>query len=100
MKRFTLEQIALACGGQYVGSEELKDTTVSSIERDSRNIKENSLFLAIKGERVDGHDFIEKCYEAGAVCALCEKPPVNPITPYILVDSTLNAVKKVAKAYR
>lgn len=100
MKHFTLEQIALACGGQYVGSEELKDTAVSSIERDSRNIKENSLFLAIKGSRVDGHDFIEKCYDAGAICALCEQPPQNPTKPYILVDSTLNAVKKIAKAYR
>ena len=100
MKHFTLEEIALACGGEYVGSEDMKNTAVSSIERDSRNIKENSLFLAIKGERVDGHDFIEKCYEAGAICALCEKPPVNPTKPYILVDSTLNAVKKVAKAYR
>ena len=100
MKHFTLEDIALACGGQYVGSEELKNTPVSSIERDSRNIKENSLFLAIKGERVDGHDFIEKCYESGAICALCEKAPENASKPYILVDSTLDAVKKVAKAYR
>ncbi|MBR2108693.1 MAG: UDP-N-acetylmuramoyl-tripeptide--D-alanyl-D-alanine ligase [Ruminococcus sp.] len=100
MKTFTLEQIALACDGQYVGSEELKDTAVSSIERDSRNIKENSLFLAIKGERVDGHDFIEKCFDSGAICALCEKAPENASKPYILVESTLDAVKKIAKAYR
>lgn len=100
MKHFTLEEIALACGGEYVGSEELKNTAISSVERDSRNIKENSLFLAIKGERVDGHDFIEKCFESGAICALCEKPPENPTKPYILADSTLDAVKEVAKAYR
>lgn len=100
MKHFTLEQIALACGGEYVGDESLKNTPVSSIERDSRNIRENSLFLAIKGARVDGHDFIEKCYADGAICALCEKAPENPSKPYILVDDTLNAVKKVAKAYR
>jgi UDP-N-acetylmuramoyl-tripeptide--D-alanyl-D-alanine ligase len=100
MKRFTLSQIADACGGTYIGEHSLKETPVSSIERDSRNIKENSLFLAIKGARVDGHDFIEKCYEDGAICALCEKPPVNPVKPYILVDSTLTAVKKIAKAYR
>ena len=63
MKKFTLGQIAAACGGKYVGDEALRDTPVSSIERDSRCIKENSLFLAIKGARVDGHDFIQKCYE-------------------------------------
>ncbi len=100
MKKFTLRQIADACGGKYVGDEKLIETPVSSIERDSRNIKENSLFLAIKGARVDGHDFIEKCYEQGAVCALCEKAPENASKPYILVDDTLKAVKQVAKAYR
>ena len=100
MKHFTLRQIADACNGKYIGDENLKDTPVSTIERDSRNIKENSLFLAIKGARVDGHDFIEKCFEMGAICALCEKPPKNPTKPYILVDDTLVAVKKIAKAYR
>lgn len=100
MKNFTLEEIAAACGGTYVGDEALKQTAITSVERDSRQIKDGSLFLAIKGERVDGHDFIEKCYNAGAVCALCEKAPQNPAKPYILVDSTLEAVKKVAKAYR
>lgn len=100
MKKFTLGQIADACGGRYVGDEALKDTAVTSIERDSRAVKENSLFLAIKGARVDGHDFIEKCYDMGAICALCEKPPVNPAKPYILVDNTLEAVKKIARAYR
>ena len=100
MKHFTLTEIALACGGQYVGGEELKNAAVSSIERDSRSIKEGSLFLAIKGERVDGHDFIEKCYESGAICALCEKAPQNASKSYILVDDTLKAVKKIAKAYR
>ena len=100
MKKFTLEEIAAACGGKYVGDENLKSTAISSVERDSRCIKENSLFLAIKGERVDGHDFIEKCYADGAVCSVCEKAPQNPTKPYILVDSTLEAVKKIGMAYR
>lgn len=100
MKPFTLEEIAIACGGKYIGDEALKQNTITSVERDSRAIKEGSLFLAIKGERVDGHDFIEKCYDAGAVCAICEKAPKNCSKPYILVDSTLEAVKKIAKAYR
>ena len=100
MKNFTLAEIAAACGGTYVGDEALKDTAITSVERDSRAIKDGSLFLAIKGERVDGHDFIEKCYGSGAVCAICEKAPENPSKPYILVDSTLTAVKKIAKAYR
>ena len=100
MKPFTLEEIALACCGKYVGDEKLKQIRVTSVERDSRAVGEGSLFLAIKGGRVDGHDFIEKCYSDGAVCAVCERAPENPVKPYILVDSTLEAVKKIAGAYR
>ena len=100
MIHFTLEQIAQACNGKFVGAEVYKDVAISSVERDSRQIKKNSLFLAIKGQRVDGHDFIEKCYEAGAVCALCERPPQFPIRPYILVEDTLKAVQEIAKKYR
>ena len=66
MKPFTLQEIAAACGGTYVGDEALKSQCVTSVERDSRQIQDGSLFLAIKGGRVDGHDFIEKCFEAGA----------------------------------
>ena len=36
MKRFTLEEIALACGGKYVGDEALKSAEISSVERDGR----------------------------------------------------------------
>lgn len=100
MKHFTLEEIALACGGRYVGDESLKQTAISSVERDSRQIKDGSLFLAIKGERVDGHDYVQKCYDMGAVCAICEKDIPNATKPYILVSSTLEAVKAIGKAYR
>lgn len=100
MKKFTLGEIAESCGGKFVGNESDKNIAITSVERDSRQIKDGSLFLAIKGERVDGHDYIEKCFASGAVCAVCEKTPVNATKPYILVDSTLDAVKKIAKAYR
>ena len=53
MKNFTLAEIAASCGGKYVGDEALKNTAITSVERDSRAVKDGSLFLAIKGERVD-----------------------------------------------
>ena len=95
MKDFTLAEIAKACNGEYVGDESLKNTKITSVERDSRQVKNGSLFLAIKGERVDGHDFIEKCFAQGAVCALCEKAPEKATKPCIVVPSTLDAVKKI-----
>ena len=100
MKKFTLDEIAESCGGKFVGNDSDKNIEITSVERDSRQVKDGSLFLAIRGERVDGHDYIEKCFASGAVCAVCEKPLVNATKPYILVDSTLEAVKKIAKAYR
>lgn len=100
MKPFTLEEIAKACGGRFVGTEEQKHLCITSVERDSRRIKDGSLFLAIKGAHVDGHDFIGMCYEKGAICALCEEAPADPDKAYILVPSTLEAVKKIALAYR
>lgn len=100
MKKFTLEEIAVSCGGKFMGNDSDKNIEITSVERDSRQIKDGSLFLAIKGERADGHDYINMCFDKGAVCAVCEKPPQNASKPYILVESTLNAVKKIAKAYR
>ncbi len=100
MKRFTLEEIANACGGQFVGTDAQKTLCITSVERDSRQIREGSLFLAIQGERVDGHDFIETCYQNGAICAICEHAPETNDHAYILVPSTLEAVKKIGKAYR
>lgn len=48
MKDFTLAEIAKACNGEYVGDESLKNIKITSVERDSRQIKDGSLFLAIK----------------------------------------------------
>ena len=100
MKNFTLSEIASACAGRLVATDEQSKLCITSVERDSRQIKPGSLFLAIKGERVDGHEYIETCHQNGAICALCEKPPKTDDMAYILVDSTLEAVKKIAKAYR
>lgn len=63
MKNLTLENIAKACGGTYVGLEEDRSREVENITTDSREAKEGSLFVAIAGEKVDGHCFIPSVYE-------------------------------------
>lgn len=100
MKNLTLDNIAKACGGIYVGSEADKCREVSDITTDSRQAKEGSLFVAIVGERVDAHRFIPNVYEQGALCVLCEKAPEEPKGAYILVESSLQAVKGIAEFYR
>lgn len=100
MIKFTVNDILNACKGKYIGDESLKDTQVSIIVTDSRQVKAGSCFAAIKGERSDGHSYIEQCFENGAVCALCENAPQSPSMPCIVVQSTLAALKEIAEYYR
>lgn len=96
MKPITLKEIAKSCNGQLFGDE---NTVVTSIVTDSRQVERGTMFAAIKGERVDGHKFIASCCENGAVCALVENAPDTDCN-YIIVDSTLDALKKIAEYYR
>ena len=96
MKPITLKEVAAACGGVLHGDPELQ---ITSIVTDSRKAGAGALFAAIKGARVDGHSFIPTVKDQGAECVLCEKAPSVDI-PYILVDSTLIALKGIAEYYR
>lgn len=98
MKNLTLKNMAAACGGTYIGPENLLNREVSAITTDSRTIEQDSLFVAIKGERVDGHKFIPQVMASGALAVLSEQP-LNPETPHILVSSSLEAVKGIAEFY-
>lgn len=100
MKNFTISDILTACSGEYIGDESLKSTEVSIVVTDSRKIQPNACFAAIKGERSDGHDYIEQCFKNGAVCAICEAAPRSPSKPCIVVESTQSALKQVAEYYR
>lgn len=99
MKNLTLKNIAAACSGTYFGPAELAEKEVSSITSDSRTVENGSLFVAIKGERVDGHKFIPQTMESGALAVLCEQTPESCVVPHILVSSSLEAVKAIAEYY-
>ena len=100
MKNMTLENIAKACGGTYHGMEADRIKEICDITTDSRQARAGSLFVAIKGERVDAHRFIPAVFEQGALCVLCEDAPAEPKGAYIQVGSTLQAVKDIAEFYR
>lgn len=96
MKSITLREVAAACNGELHGDPAI---LITSIVTDSRQAKAGSLFAAIKGARVDGHQFIPMTAAQGAACALCEKAPAVDM-PYIIVESTLDALKGIAAYYR
>jgi UDP-N-acetylmuramoyl-L-alanyl-D-glutamate--2,6-diaminopimelate ligase len=81
--------------------EEVVGTTnlaISSVVFDSRKIKKDSLFIAIKGVAADGHDFISKAIENGAVAILCEELPekINENITYIKVLDTSESLGYIA----
>lgn len=100
MKNMTLENIARACGGEYIGAKEKRNCEITGAVIDSRLVEPGFLFIPIKGARVDGHDFIPAVFEKGALAVLSERELAEAAGPYILVESTEQAMKQLAKYYR
>lgn len=100
MKNLTLENITKACNGTYFGDESLKEREITGVEKDSRLIKEGFLYVPFVGENVDGHDFIGDVFDKGAYVTLSEKELDDCPGPYILVESSGQALKDIAEFYR
>lgn len=102
MKPLTLKTIEQVVGGRVIGADELeKDKIfVSGVASDSRKIMQGDLFVPIRGERVDGHDFITTCFEKGAVCSFTEREILPPKGKYcILVKDAQKALLELAEYY-
>lgn len=100
MRGMTLRAMAKACNGKYYGSEANLDKEVTDITTDSRKVVKDGLFIAICGERTDGHKYIDGCFEAGALCVISEKELPEQENSYIKVKSSLQALKDLALLYR
>lgn len=101
MKNMTLSNIAKAVNGTlYHADEALAQREAAGVVLDSRKVEKDFVFIATKGERVDGHTFIDAVFEKGALAVICEKAPVNPKGAYIFVEDSFEALKAVAAFYR
>ncbi len=94
--KLLLSEIAKATGGELVG----EDKVINSISRDSRQIGENCLYVPLKGEKFDGHDFIDKACEGGAVAVLSERENEEYAVPFVRVKDTRLALGDIARFYR
>ena len=100
MKNLTLENIAKACNGKmFLINGDDAEKEAASVIIDSRKCEENCVFIATKGERVDGHSFIEQVWEKGALAVICEDIPENINGNYIHVESSFQALKDIAEFY-
>lgn len=100
MKNMTLEHIAAVCGGTYIGNEADKTREIQGAVIDSRLVEKDYLFIPVRGEKVDGHSFIPAVFEKGALAVFSEEKLEDPAGPCILVENTLDAMKKIAADYR
>lgn len=77
------------------------DIAINDIQIDSRKVTQGTVFVAIKGVQVDGHDFIDIAIQKGASTIICEKFPSIQIEgiSYILVTNTHEAVAIMAHQY-
>ncbi|WP_062072748.1 UDP-N-acetylmuramoyl-tripeptide--D-alanyl-D-alanine ligase [Demequina sediminicola] len=93
MRALTAQWVANAVGGELAAD---VDTRVTGVDKDSRLITPGALYVAIVGERVDGHDYAPHAFEAGATLALVSQPVAGP---HVLVDDVVVALGSLARAY-
>lgn len=99
MIRLGISEIIEATGGIIAGED--KDMILTGISTDSRRIEPGCLFIPLKGENFDGHDFIAGAFEKGAAAALTHREMQHfPGKILIRVDDTLKALHEIASCYR
>ncbi len=102
----TIREVASALAGKVVGDLP-DDAPLSSVVVDSRQATQGTLFVALKGEKSDGHDFVYEAFARGATAALVERVPADAPAqvdagrlPMILVDDTLMGLHSLAAYWR
>lgn len=87
MERFTLAQAAEWTGGSVVG-----EAAFTAVSTDSRQIPSDALFLPIKGERFDAHDFIDKAIGNGAAAVVSHRQNEEYSVPTLYVEDRKSVV--------
>ncbi len=97
----SVQDLASMAGGRLIlpGGE---IPTVTHICTDSREADAHTLFCAIRGERVDGHDYMAKAAALGCTAFLCERAPVDLDASFtaVVVEDTVQALSLIARARR
>ena len=97
-----IQQLATIVEGRF--QDDSADVTgdVSGVTIDSRSVAAGQLFIAIRGENFDGHDYIASAIQKGACCAISEREIAldSTVEAVIVVDDTIAALGKLAAWYR
>ena len=97
---FTARELSAATGGRWTGE---APASIEGVSTDTRAIPAGSAFVALRGERFDGHDFLADAARSGASCAVVARGRAAsgpPGLPLLEVDDTLAALGAVARLHR
>jgi UDP-N-acetylmuramoyl-tripeptide--D-alanyl-D-alanine ligase len=101
---FTIEEVGEILGAKMEGAPEFHQMPISGVRIDSRAVEEGDLFVAVKGENHDGHDYVKSALEKGASAAvICEKNSIDKGLyggRLIPVEDTVFALGQLAANYR
>jgi len=100
MPRFSPDELARWCGGEWIHG---APPALSGIAHDTRSLQSDCLYVALRGARFDGHDFLEEARArgaCGAVVARSRLPRLGENLPLLAVDDTLGALQSMATGYR
>lgn len=97
MENIKLKSIAAYCGATISADDE---TVISGICKDTRFVQQGDLFIAIRGQKFDGHDFVSRAAKLGAAAVLVEHLCEDCSIPQLVVENSIRALGEIACGYR
>ena len=100
MLAMTVNEVCRAIGARLIQGD--GERGICSLSTDSRTTKQGDLFIALRGERYDAHDFTGAAVKAGAAALVLERQVagISPVLPVMLVPDTLKALQVLARYNR
>lgn len=95
----TLETIAKYINGKLSANSNISNI-IKSVSIDSRNIQQGDLYIAIKGDKHNGNDYINECFNKGAVACISDEEKYLSSSNVIYVKDTILALGQLASNYR
>lgn len=96
MNTLTLAEAAAACSGSIYGASAA--VSIVALSSQAEEVSPGALFVAIRGFKVDGHSFVDRAFERGAVGCVVEDPAALRGRPGIVVESSRRALSALAAA--
>ena len=96
----TLAKLAEIIAAKPINLSDAAIGAIASITTDTRNIKPGDVFVALRGENFDGHEFVTAAIAKGAIAAIVTQDFASTGLPVLQVKDTLQAYQQIAQWWR